>query len=224
MLKELEGIRDYFNRDANDYDAYFTQDTDPRSIGRWLAKHIFSRRAASKRMDTVIGLCGSDVAGRTILEVGCGPGRYALALALRGAELTGIDFAPNMIAIAQKLAAQQGLEERCRFLVGDILDHSFEEVFDISFAAGVLDYIPERYRVPLLRRMKDLSRQAVIVSFPKRWHCHALLRKGWLWAKAVPVYFYSQTDIDRLFVAAGLREVESRDIGILTVKKAVGAR
>lgn len=224
MLNELQRVHDYFNREAEDYDAYFSQGRQPRSVGRCLAKHLLSRRAPYQRMNAVIDLCGSEVAGRTILEVGCGPGRYALALARRGAKLTGIDFAPNMISIAQKLAAQEGLEGCCRFVVGDILDYCFEEVFDISFAAGVLDYTPRDQQVALLRRMDDLSTQAVIVSFPKRWHYHAFLRKGWLWAKGVPVYFYSQADIQRLFAAAGLREVESRDIGILTVKKAVAVR
>lgn len=36
----------------------------------------------------------------TVLDVGCGPGHYSLALAKQGAIVTGIDFAPGMISIA----------------------------------------------------------------------------------------------------------------------------
>lgn len=44
-------------------------------------------------------------AGAVLLDVGCGHGRHALALAQRGASVTGLDFAAHLLARARQLAA-----------------------------------------------------------------------------------------------------------------------
>jgi SAM-dependent methyltransferase len=60
------------------------------------------------------------LAGRTVLDVGCGVGDLALGTLARGAEhATGIDLGRGAIAQARSLAAERGLEERADFSVGD---------------------------------------------------------------------------------------------------------
>ena len=39
-------------------------------------------------------------AGQTVLDVGCGPGRHALALARRGFRVTGVDASEEFVALA----------------------------------------------------------------------------------------------------------------------------
>lgn len=48
----------------------------------------------------VLDLLGP-VAGKRILDVGCGPGLYAKELVDRGASVVGIDHSPEMIGIAR---------------------------------------------------------------------------------------------------------------------------
>jgi 2-polyprenyl-3-methyl-5-hydroxy-6-metoxy-1,4-benzoquinol methylase len=43
--------------------------------------------------------------GARVLDLTCGPGLYAVALAERGAEVVGVDFGPASIAHARQLAA-----------------------------------------------------------------------------------------------------------------------
>lgn len=43
-----------------------------------------------------------DVAGRTVLDAGCGPGLYLTELVDRGASVIGCDAAPRMIALARE--------------------------------------------------------------------------------------------------------------------------
>jgi len=43
----------------------------------------------------------------TVLELACGTGRVAIPLAERGVEVTGIDYAPEMLALAREKAAQR---------------------------------------------------------------------------------------------------------------------
>jgi len=47
--------------------------------------------------------------GRRVLDVGCGGGLLAEALARKGAALTAIDRAPTMIEVARLHAAEAGL-------------------------------------------------------------------------------------------------------------------
>src|SRR6187549_1826286 len=55
--------------------------------------------------------------GTYVLDVACGTGNLAVPAARAGADVTGIDIAPNLIEQAQANAAAQGLE--ARFEVGD---------------------------------------------------------------------------------------------------------
>jgi SAM-dependent methyltransferase len=58
--------------------------------------------------------------GRPVLELGCGTGRVALAMAEAGVDVVGVDISPRMVEVAQAKAAECGLAERARFQVGDM--------------------------------------------------------------------------------------------------------
>lgn len=58
--------------------------------------------------------------GCQVLDITCGPGLYAVELARRGAQVTGIDFSPASIRYARALAAEQGVDDRCRFIQADV--------------------------------------------------------------------------------------------------------
>jgi SAM-dependent methyltransferase len=60
------------------------------------------------------------LAGRTVLDVGCGTGDLALGALASGAErATGIDLGPGAIEQARALAVDRGLSTRTAFSVGD---------------------------------------------------------------------------------------------------------
>jgi SAM-dependent methyltransferase len=78
-----------------------------------------------------------DLAGSSLLDVGCGPGDLWKFLSGRGvaARYTGVDILPKMVAEAQR---------RCpgvRFVVGDVLaGEAFEnERFDVVFCSGAFN-------------------------------------------------------------------------------------
>lgn len=66
--------------------------------------------------------------GQRVLDVGCGPGRHALALAHRGIEVVGVDLSEDFIALARDAATAEGLP--ARFEVGDVRDLGHEGEFD----------------------------------------------------------------------------------------------
>src|SRR2546426_5579018 len=62
------------------------------------------------------------VGGRSVLDIGCGSGQYATALAASGAgEVVALDFATNLLQIAMANARQAGVTEQCRFITRDVL-------------------------------------------------------------------------------------------------------
>ncbi len=58
--------------------------------------------------------------GCHVLDITCGPGLYAVELARRGAQVTGIDFSPASIRYARVLAAEQQVDDRCSFIQADV--------------------------------------------------------------------------------------------------------
>ena len=73
--------------------------------------------------------------GESALDVCCGTGDIALGLHRQGAQVTGLDFCPPMLAIAQHRAARLSPSLRRpppRFVQGDAMELPFEEnSFDI---------------------------------------------------------------------------------------------
>jgi 2-polyprenyl-3-methyl-5-hydroxy-6-metoxy-1,4-benzoquinol methylase len=71
--------------------------------------------------------------GLHLLDLACGPGLYAVPLAERGLNVTGIDFAPAAIEHARALAHALRVEEHCSFVQADIRAANFgRSSFDVA--------------------------------------------------------------------------------------------
>jgi SAM-dependent methyltransferase len=76
--------------------------------------------AAPVTITMVEALAAAGLAGRTVLDAGCGSGDLALAALERGASrATGFDLGSGAIEIAVGFARERGLSDRARFEVGD---------------------------------------------------------------------------------------------------------
>jgi ubiquinone/menaquinone biosynthesis C-methylase UbiE len=90
-----------------------------------------------------------------VLDLGCGDGTTAIPLARRGAEVTGIDIARNLVEAGNKRAVEYGLRQ-LRFQEGDAcnLEGVAADTFDLTvsvfgamFAPKPLDVAKEMVRV-----------------------------------------------------------------------------
>src|SRR5205807_6589683 len=87
----------YFDRIADEFDQHYAQKKGPWEM---IIDRIF-RQGMVQRWDYVTK--EMDWTGQTVLDVGCGPGRYMAALVGKGAaKVTGLDFAASMIEVARK--------------------------------------------------------------------------------------------------------------------------
>lgn len=82
--------------------------------------------------------------GMRVLEVGCGNGITAIELARRYAiDLTGIDYAAEMIHGAKEMAEGQTLRGRVSFRSGDVRTLSADGDYDLIYTERVLINLPD---------------------------------------------------------------------------------
>lgn len=121
------------------------------------------------------------VRGLRVLDVGCGDGVLATKLAAAGADVTGLDATPAMLAAAGERAAKAGVS--LTLLSGDAEHLPFEtDSFDIIVSVATLCFI-EDAATPL-REMARCLRPGgrLVLGELGKWNAWAAQRriKGWL--------------------------------------------
>lgn len=103
----------------------------------------------------------------TILDAGCGTGRYAVELAERGYRVLGVDRSPELVTIAQNRAVRIG--SRSIFLIADLLNLSFSRKFDAVLCRGVLnDLVKESDRSTIFQQFGEWTRPGGVLVFDVR--------------------------------------------------------
>ncbi|MCA9980311.1 MAG: class I SAM-dependent methyltransferase [Anaerolineales bacterium] len=113
---------------------------DPAFSERMLREHLDQTHGAASRTDTErahqiqwLWRQLNLYSGSSLLDVTCGPGLYAVALAEQGLLVTGVDFAPASIRYARNLAEQKGVADRCTFIEADVRGYDFgTQCFDAA--------------------------------------------------------------------------------------------
>jgi trans-aconitate methyltransferase len=75
--------------------------------------------------------------GERILDLGCGTGHLTSQIAERGADVTGLDASPSMIAQARQNYP------KLKFVLANAQAFSFNEPFDAVFSNAALHWMPE---------------------------------------------------------------------------------
>ncbi|MGH9464515.1 MAG: class I SAM-dependent DNA methyltransferase [Thermoanaerobaculia bacterium] len=152
----------------------------------------------------------ADPAVRSVLDVGCGPGRYLVEFAGQGKQVVGLDISAEMLEVARARLAAAG-REGVALVHASYLDYRSPEPVDVAVLMGFMDYVEDAR--PILAKLAREARRAY-VSFPKR--------EGFLaWQRAVryrrrdcPLYLYSGDEVRRLLDGAGWQgRYEILDLG-----------
>jgi SAM-dependent methyltransferase len=139
-----------------------------------------------------------NVAGRTIIDVGTGTGRGAIALARRGAGVTGVDASAQMLDVARERARAEAVT--IDFREGDAHDLTFEDrSFDAAVSLRVLMHTPDWRRC--LAELCRVARDRVVFDYPAFASAAALQAAG----RRVAAAAGWRTEAYRVFRAAAMR-------------------
>ena len=108
----------------------------------WAYDYLIARPVAEECAGMAAALARRRIGpGASLLDAGCGTGRYAVDLARRGFVVTGIDRSPELLAEALRRPVET--TARARFETGDLLALSAGAGFDAIVCRGVLNDLVE---------------------------------------------------------------------------------
>jgi len=94
------------------------------------------------RLDYIAQRCGG-LAGKQVLDVGCGGGILAESMARAGAEVTGIDLADKTLAVAKLHQLESGTHVRYRKVSAEALTMECPGSFDLVTCMELLEHVPD---------------------------------------------------------------------------------
>jgi 2-polyprenyl-3-methyl-5-hydroxy-6-metoxy-1,4-benzoquinol methylase len=200
-MSTTERTADFFDRYARDFDAiYGTKNTPLNRV----VNTMFRRSMRLRYMKTLEGC--EPIAGKTVLDIGSGPGHYSIELARRGAsKVHAVDFADGMLDIARAGAVKAGVQERCTFQHTDFLRDDFTGAFDYVIVMGFMDYVADPGTT--IRKILSLTKSRAFFSFPLEGGVLAWQRKL-RYRSRCDLYLYTEREVRGLFSAAGATRVD----------------
>lgn len=133
------------------------------------AYDLLQAESVSARVDFIQAVLSQNgiTANSTVLDAGCGTGRYATELAKRGFQVCGVDRSAELIAVARD--REPDAVGRPEFVVADLLEASFPSRFDAVLCRGVLnDFVEDGDRISVFRQFATWLRPGGILIFDVR--------------------------------------------------------
>ena len=85
----------------------------------------------------------ADLAGKQVLDVGCGGGILSEAMARRGAQVTGIDMGEAPLSVARLHQYESGVEVDYRRITAEQLAAERPASFDVVTCLEMLEHVPD---------------------------------------------------------------------------------
>ena len=204
-MKDEQGVKDFFSGYAEDFDSIYG-DGKPRNLFNRVTDKLFRQSMYERYKRTIDFLTNSDV--KTVLDVGCGSGRYSLDLAKNGMIVTGVDLAQKMLNIAQSNSQKAGFENNT-YIVGSYFDVKIDKKHDAAILMGLFDYIsnPEE----LFSKLKKDTGKYILASFPKPGGILGWQRKIRYNMRNCQLFYYSKESLEELMSASDISNYEIQD-------------
>jgi SAM-dependent methyltransferase len=125
---------------------------DDASFSRHFFRTATRSQLYTQREITFLEHCGVLRPGQRILDLACGGGRHSLAMAKRGAVVTGIDLGPAAIASARQRARRARVT--VEFVQQDLRRLEYHAAFDaVTFIFGCFTEMPRQQAQDVLHRI-----------------------------------------------------------------------
>ncbi|HWI35212.1 MAG TPA: class I SAM-dependent methyltransferase [Burkholderiales bacterium] len=91
-----------------------------------------------------------------VIDLGSGDGRMVIAAAKRGARALGVEYEPDMVALARKSAAEAGVADRATFVQGDLFEADISKATVLALfllPANLNRLVPKFLELPAATRI-----------------------------------------------------------------------
>lgn len=205
MLRDRRRRRDVYSRP--DFWNTKASELEGDAVSMWRNPHL--NRLYHAEQLALLDAELPDLAGRDVLDLGCGTGRISRHLVGRGARVVGVDFAEKAIAIARRLTAG----DNPRYEVGSMFALEGEARYDAIVSWGSVAIA-----------CRDAAELADVAA-----RLHRLLRPEGKLLLLEPVhrgFLHRVLDMDvpefsRILSAAGFRDLRAREMHFWPVRLAL---
>jgi len=125
------------------------------------------RQGRARMRASMLAALPQDLTGWRVLDAGCGTGAMSVELARRGADVLGIDLAPEIIRFARDTLPADIGPGRISYEAGDMLAAS-HGTFDAVMAMDCLIHYSEADAVNALESLAVRTRSSIVFTFAPR--------------------------------------------------------
>ena len=199
-MAEQQRVSGFFDSYAADFDAiYGNRHT---MVNRLVNKYL--RKSMRVRFEKTIAGC-DPIAGRSVVDIGCGPGHFSVELARRGAShVFGLDFAEAMLDVAREHAQAAGVADRCTWAKADFMAYNFTRTYDYAIVMGFMDYVSDPAAV--VKKTVSITTRRAFFSLPRAGGFLAWQRQV-RYKRRCELYLYTEPQVKKLFAGATDRRV-----------------
>ena len=119
------------------------------------------RQSREKMRRKILLNLPNDLSGKKILDAGCGAGQFSIELAMRGAQVLGIDISSNLIEIA-KNRLPDNLKKNIEFLTSDMMQSHGN--FDFVILMDSLIHYPEKDTMVILENLLQSTNEKILFT------------------------------------------------------------
>jgi SAM-dependent methyltransferase len=165
---------------------------------------LFRRKTFERSMAVVSKLLREHgIAGKRVLELGCGSGEVSLMVARMGAHVVGLDVVGAMVAAARRQSRAVGLEAATEFYVADVTETPLRRV-DVTLVVGVCEYYSDVRR--FLEAACAATRELLIVVDTRGPGWRRVLRHLLAAVKGLRVHYRTPEELAAIVGRVGFTE------------------
>jgi len=193
----------YFSSFVRDYHHAFSGQGENllhRTINVLFRQKTFQlRMAVVRRFLEDYGL-----AGKRLLDLGCGSGEVSLMAASMGALVKGLDVVEGMVATAREEARAAGFEGQVEFRVADVMSATLDET-DVALIVSVCEYYSDIDA--LLKKVCASTRELLIIVDTRGPWWRRALRHTLARFKGFQIYYRAPEQFSAVVVSSGFTEI-----------------
>jgi len=134
------------------FDRNTHANTDPAEIAKFeaLAARWWDKQSEFKplheinplRLDYIDQRCGG-LAGKTVIDIGCGGGILAESMAVKDATVTGIDMGEAPLKVAKLHGLESGIDVDYQQITAEQMAEQHPQKFDVVTCMEMLEHVPD---------------------------------------------------------------------------------